>query len=46
MLNKKHFIKMHICKSIFRRRNLFLHKAFKANKTNKTNKVNKVNKMS
>ena len=56
MLNKKHFIKMHICESAFHRRNLFLHKANETNKinetieenetieTDETNKLNEINK--
>ena len=33
MSNKKHYIKMHVCESVFRRRNFFLHEADKADKT-------------
>ena len=44
MLNKKHCIKIHVCKDVFCRHNSFLHKVAEANKANKTNKINKRNK--
>ena len=39
MSNSKHFIKMHVCRSAFRRRNSLLHEAIEADKADKADKA-------